>query len=311
VQHRLELDGLRGAAILLVVLSHAGWVPGGFTGVDLFFALSGYLITTKLLAEVDRSGTVQLGAFYRRRVARLAPALVVALVAAAVAHNDTAGALLVLCYCANIALAIAPTTLSPTWGWSLSLEEQFYLLWPTLLRGGLRRIGARRLALGLVVGAFVLAVSRVAAPPRIGYALLRGDDIMLGCAVALVGLSVGKRSSALAAVALLGCQFFSITPYTVAFVLPVAAVSCAALVAGAEGWRVLRWAPLRHFGQVSYAWYLWNGVLAGTHTAIRLIVSLALAELSTWLLERPAQGAILARRRPTIEVPPVLPAEAP
>src|SRR4051812_46346434 len=112
MRHRPELDGLRGLAILLVVMHHSGWLPGGWIGVDLFFALSGYLITGLLMSEVVATGTIRMPAFYLRRAARLAPAFLVALPAAALLHDDAFGALAVLLYVANFALAFAPTGLA-------------------------------------------------------------------------------------------------------------------------------------------------------------------------------------------------------
>ena len=149
------LDGLRGVAIALVVIHHTGLLPGGWVGVSLFFALSGYLITSLLLGEHDRTGTVALPAFYRRRVARLAPALLIALVGMVVIWKvwlpassslAVADALVALVYLANVLRAFSPAWMVPAgWAWSLSLEEQFYLLWPLTLRTCLGRMTRARL----------------------------------------------------------------------------------------------------------------------------------------------------------------------
>ncbi|MEZ5340993.1 MAG: acyltransferase [Acidimicrobiales bacterium] len=77
MQHLPTLDGVRGAAVIGVVLFHAGYLRGGFLGVDVFFVLSGFLITRILLDEEQRTGSIDLREFYRRRLRRLAPALVV------------------------------------------------------------------------------------------------------------------------------------------------------------------------------------------------------------------------------------------
>lgn len=78
--HIPALDGLRGVAVSGVLLFHTGHLPGGFLGVDLFFVLSGYLITDLLLREVERRGTISLTAFWGRRIRRLQPALLMMLV---------------------------------------------------------------------------------------------------------------------------------------------------------------------------------------------------------------------------------------
>lgn len=137
------LDGLRAVAILLVILSHAHapLFDGAFYGVDLFFVLSGYLITTLLLQELQQSGRLDYWRFYRRRLWRLMPALALFLLAYCVfapllwpdltdVYSD---ALVSLLYLADYGIAFfdSPDTLLHMW--SLSVEEHFYLLWPPLL----------------------------------------------------------------------------------------------------------------------------------------------------------------------------------
>ncbi|HSL56321.1 MAG TPA: acyltransferase family protein [Acidimicrobiales bacterium] len=154
--HLPALDGLRGLAVIAVLLFHAGHLPGGYLGVDLFFVLSGYLITRLLLAEHERDGGVALGAFWGRRARRLLPALLVVLVAvAAYAALALEGAELervrrdgiaTLLYLANWealsagrdywSLFAAPSPLEHMW--SLAIEEQFYVLWPLVVAGILR-----------------------------------------------------------------------------------------------------------------------------------------------------------------------------
>ncbi|HSB87299.1 MAG TPA: acyltransferase, partial [Ilumatobacteraceae bacterium] len=149
--HLAALDGLRGLAVIAVLLFHGGKLQGGFLGVDLFFALSGFLITSLLLAEIDATGRVGLLAFWGRRLRRLLPAVLLLLVGVtiittvfatvperAATLNDGPWA---QAYVANWH-AIAGH--SDYWGsfelprmfghlWSLAIEEQFYLVWPVVL----------------------------------------------------------------------------------------------------------------------------------------------------------------------------------
>jgi peptidoglycan/LPS O-acetylase OafA/YrhL len=157
------LDGVRGVAIALVVLFHYPWgvrhpgnlfgnnpVHGGFLGVDAFFVLSGFLITTLLLQEHARFGRVSLRHFYARRALRLLPALAVVLLIAVFLHftlptgdpnrPETGGLLGVLFYVANWVNTYRPKALGITADtWSLAIEEQFYLVWPIILVFLLRR----------------------------------------------------------------------------------------------------------------------------------------------------------------------------
>jgi peptidoglycan/LPS O-acetylase OafA/YrhL len=143
--YRPELDGIRAVAISLVVLDHFfGLDGGGSAGVRLFFVLSGFLITTLLLEEHAATGSIKLGAFYRRRARRLLPALAALLlvyvgfqaghlgISRAAERVALAGS-----YVSNFAVAfrvhdvISGTALGPLW--SLAQEEQFYAFWPLLL----------------------------------------------------------------------------------------------------------------------------------------------------------------------------------
>ncbi len=149
--HLAALDGLRGLAVIAVLLFHAGKLQGGFLGVDLFFALSGFLITSLLLSEVDARGRVDLLAFWGRRLRRLLPAVllllvVVTVITTLVASVPERAATLsdgpwAQAYVANWhAIAghrdyWASFELPRMFGhlWSLAIEEQFYLVWPVLV----------------------------------------------------------------------------------------------------------------------------------------------------------------------------------
>src|SRR4051812_43666960 len=147
---RTDIEGLRGIAILLVVAFHAGawWMAGGFVGVDVFFVLSGYLITGLLARELATSGDVDLTTFYARRAQRLLPALIVVLLATLVialwfyAPIDqrpiASDARAVALHYGNVLFArnavnyhaAAENPFLHTW--SLAVEEQFYIIWPLL-----------------------------------------------------------------------------------------------------------------------------------------------------------------------------------
>jgi peptidoglycan/LPS O-acetylase OafA/YrhL len=166
------IDALRALAVLGVFAYHAGvsWVPGGFLGVDLFFVISGYLITSLLLRDWKQGGHVQLGRFWVRRARRLLPAvgvlIAVTMVVAAIVIPDRidqlrGDALASLGYFANWHFIFGDQSYFDQFQrpslfrhlWSLSVEEQFYLFWPLLFAAGMKLFGRRRLLLGVLAGA--------------------------------------------------------------------------------------------------------------------------------------------------------------
>lgn len=175
--HRPELDGLRGLAIVLVMLMHTGILANGFVGVDLFFALSGFLITTLLCEEWQHRGAIDLRRFYERRARRLLPALTLVVLFSALTNlfvyrltgwpfqTKTLTTLLFLNNWVAASGHSAPLGgLNPTW--SLAQEEQFYLVWPLLLVWMVRhRFGPRLLcgALVVMIACLVIAAPAVAA----------------------------------------------------------------------------------------------------------------------------------------------------
>jgi peptidoglycan/LPS O-acetylase OafA/YrhL len=166
------IDAMRALAVLAVFGYHAGldWVPGGFLGVDVFFVISGYLITSLLLREFRSTDHIALGRFWLRRARRLLPAvgvlIAVAMIVSAIAEptkiDDIRGdALSSLFYFANWHFIYEHTSYFEQFGrpslfthlWSLSVEEQFYLFWPLIFAAGMRLFGRGRLLLGVLAGA--------------------------------------------------------------------------------------------------------------------------------------------------------------
>jgi len=206
------LDGLRALAILGVLLYHAEatWLPGGFLGVETFFVISGYLITSLLLAEWQQTGHIDLKAFWLRRARRLLPALflvIVASLAFAVLFlpGEVAGlrgdALAATGYVTNWYLIFSHQSYFEAVGrpsllrhlWSLAVEEQFYLLWPLLFTAGIMFLKRRRMLLTVLAGAVASSVLMASLyrpdvdPSRVYYGTdTRAAGLLIGAALALV-----------------------------------------------------------------------------------------------------------------------------
>ena len=216
--YRPHLDGLRAVAVYLVVLFHAGSTrfPGGYVGVDVFFVLSGYLVTQLLLRDIGDRGSIRLAHFYARRFRRLLPAAFVALVVTALVYTAIASPLEVADSVGSFKAAFLYSTnwyfIHNSTGyfganlsanpvlhfWSLAVEEQFYLLWPLTL-GGLfvvtRRLDARRrmhairivLAVGAVASATWALSIRNTNPNRAYYGTdARAYELLAGALIALM-----------------------------------------------------------------------------------------------------------------------------
>ncbi|HZQ78234.1 MAG TPA: acyltransferase [Acidimicrobiia bacterium] len=271
------LDGLRAVACLSVMLYHAKILSGGFLGVDVFFTLSGFLITSLLVAELRAAGAVDLRAFWRRRIFRIVPLLatvsVTLFVWASVHGGDVGratilGALTSLLFCVNwLASRVTEGAGALTANWSVALEEQFYLVWPVVVSLLFRLRRREKAIAGLVAGAAAaLAVHRALIVPGSTYARVwfgidtQADALLAGCAVAL-GLRCRSRLSGAVAGAGLGALlvFCHENAETLRFGLPAAILCTAVLVpvlADRGGW--LAWGPLRAVGRRSYGLYLWG-----------------------------------------------------
>ena len=220
---RTDIEGLRAVAVGTVLVFHATsrFLPGGFVGVDVFFVISGFLITSLLLREAERTGSVSLVGFYARRARRLLPAASLVLLVTAVAGwillprsshanlaTDTAAATL---YVVNWGLAsrsvdylaegAMPSALQHYW--SLSVEEQYYVLWPLLVLAVLlvsRRTGRRpRVLLATAAGSvllvsFVAGVLATASDPRTAYFVTpaRLWELAMGSVLACLAVEVAR-----------------------------------------------------------------------------------------------------------------------
>jgi len=204
------LDGLRALAVLAVVLYHAGqtWLPGGFLGVEVFFVISGYIITSGLLAEWRETGRIAFGAFWLRRARRLLPALFAMIAALLVLslvylpaelHRLRSDALAAAAYVTNWSLILEHRDYFETFArppllqhlWSLAVEEQFYVVWPLVMAALLRLRRPRLAAAVLIAGALTSAALMAALysdpydTARVYYATdTRASGLLLGSALA-------------------------------------------------------------------------------------------------------------------------------
>lgn len=189
-RHVPQLDGLRTVAVILVVLYHVGYLASGYVGVDIFFALSGYLITNILLTEYAE-GRWSLRGFYARR---LYPALLLMLVlvlpfgvllAGGMGHY-VADALI-----AGICLSDLVSLPGMSWmggllhTWSLAAEEQFYLVWPLVLLFMLKRGFSRRTMCVGIAGSGALMITLLVAHGGQYLPVTRGDGLLFGCSLAV------------------------------------------------------------------------------------------------------------------------------
>jgi peptidoglycan/LPS O-acetylase OafA/YrhL len=297
--YRPYLDGLRAVAVGGVIVYHLDrlWLPGGFLGVDLFFVLSGYLITTLLVGEHRRTGRLDLPAFWSRRVRRLLPALLVLLLVISVvtliggdeltAASARGDMLATLFYVANWRFILTDQSyfnqfMAPSpvrHAWSLAIEEQFYLFWPLVTSLVLARLGSRALAaVALVasvasIGAMWLLFDASADPSRAYYGTdARIYELLIGALLAMALASSGRDRLLAAArplavpclVVVLAAMWLlpdNISLYYhgggPAFVL-VGAVLIAGLEGGSQLTRLLALKPIVLIGLISYGLYLWH-----------------------------------------------------
>lgn len=294
--YRPELDGLRAVAILLVLGVH-WWpsvVPGGAGGVDLFFVLSGFLITRLLLEERERSGRVDLRAFWTRRARRLLPAVAVLLVA----FCWVPGAWWSAVYLGNWGVIAGEVGEPLRHTWSLAIEEQFYAVWPLVFLVLIRL--RRREAVGVlvlgVVAMWALRFDRTGLGIAFG-TFTRPDGLLAGCALAFVW-PIPRWLRRLWPLAVLVVGTVTLTVKVAPGWSELTTVAFVVCLAAAIDSRWLRWRPLVRVGQLSYSLYLWHYPIAvllfggsidrtPLITALAIVGSVAMALVSERWIERP------------------------
>ncbi|MBD8024547.1 acyltransferase family protein [Microbacterium gallinarum] len=352
-----HVQGLRAIAVLAVVLYHfwPGRVTGGYVGVDIFFVISGFLITGHLMRELAATGSVRLGQFWARRARRLLPAsLLVLLFCAIVAMspyltptsalpNEVQEILASTFYVENWFLALNsadylnhsgdPTTVQHYW--SLSLEEQFYVMWPLIMllaawigvkffRGARRRAVITALAIVTVVS-FVFCVVFTITNPAPAYFVTFGRmwQFGVGALIALVPLlrvrnAIGSFVLGWGGVLVLVYAIFTFdgqTPFP-GYMAAIPTLGAAAVLAASntERWwyptRILAIRPAQFVGDISYSLYLWHWpliIIAPSvpfwgltiyHRVALLILCFVLAWLTKKFVEDPARSWKVLTSRP-------------
>ena len=294
MKYRADIDGLRAVAVMPVIFHHAGWSAfhGGFFGVDVFFVISGYLITGIIVAELA-DGRFSLAQFYERRARRILPALLVVMAACIPAAHALMtppqveelfrSMLATLAFASNVFFwsetgyfDAAAGTKPLLHTWSLAVEEQFYIVFPLLLMA-LRRWRASPRAVIWVVGGLAAAsflameISRalrlVSSSGLFYLAHFRAWELLAGSLCALIGMRVGRRPVPL--LALMGLALVAVPMVALPGGVPVPSFASAGPVLGAclviyfgggggLADRILCLRPMVWIGLVSYSAYLWH-----------------------------------------------------
>lgn len=306
MKYRSEIDGLRAVAVASVVLFHGGFTAfrGGFLGVDVFFVISGYLITAIVLRELA-AGTFSLATFYERRIRRILPALFVVMAAcippawmllAPTDMSDFSASILAVLACSANVLFWSQSGYFDTAGelkpllhtWSLAVEEQYYLLFPPLLAVLTRHARWAVPGILFVVGGVSLGLAHwgASAQPEAAFFLLptRAWELVVGAFAALYAERLGQRATAsvwastaslaglcMIAVAVFGFDASTPTPslFTLVPTLGAALVILFASPANGVG-QLLSLRPVVGLGLISYSVYLWHQPLFAFATHMTL-----------------------------------------
>jgi peptidoglycan/LPS O-acetylase OafA/YrhL len=340
--------------VIAVLLYHAGlpWIPGGFLGVEIFFVISGYLITALLLGEWQQQGRIDLATFWLRRARRLLPALFALLgvtlaFAVLVLPDEVAAlrtdALAAFAYITNWHYVLGQKSYFETVGrppllqhlWSLAVEEQFYLLWPLVLAWALRRWSLTRVLRGILLAAIgstllmALLYQFSSDPSRVYYGTdTRAAGLLIGAALACVWVPKSERPGrpkwfvplvldliGVGALAALVWYCLSINAYQPGLYrggFAAVAITTAVAIAVAVhphahlSSMLLERQPLRWLGVRSYSIYLWHwpvfmltrpqldlSLTGAPLLALRLVITLMLAELSFRYIETPIRSGAL------------------
>ena len=340
--YRRDIDGLRAVAVLAIVIHHAfpALVPGGFVGVDVFFVISGFLITRLIVAARDE-GRFSWGGFYLRRVRRIVPAyLLVVLVTAGLATWIEMPRLLAQTGAATAAsgLFAANFLLVQTAGyfapgaqqnpllhlWSLGVEEQFYLVWPLVMAGlswkPLRESRAW-LAVILLAGSLALAQMFVAGGEAtwafVGLSMrawefMTGGVLALGLVKPLGNATSAQLAAILGGLAIAGSLILLNEASAFPGLSAVPACLGAALLIWSGAAAPLGWAPVVALGRVSYSFYLWHWPLLVLAADVNqqplsvvqrlglVVLALALAVLTWRFVEQPLRRGPVERPWPKL-----------
>lgn len=305
--HRPALDVVRGAAVALVLVGHLGLGYAAPVGVTVFFVLSGYLITRLLRDELVATGRVLLPIFFRRRMARLLPAVLVMATVVAIAGMVAGDPQLTL-------YAVASTTYLANWLmtagwqmgplrhiWSLAVEEQFYLVWPLIFLLVVARLRRPGLVLAILVAVALTWGGVAFSGPTEFRTDIRVGALFLGCALVYAGGA--PRWAMLIAIVPLVALSVAVWPDALAGWGYGASALAAGIVvawAGASAWA--GWSPGAYLGRISYGVYLWHLPLYALLTPgpIAVLATLAIAVASFHLLEQPLRqrlsGAVAPHR---------------
>ncbi|MGZ4805859.1 MAG: acyltransferase family protein [Ilumatobacteraceae bacterium] len=302
--HIAELDGLRALAVIPVIAYHFGASINGGAGVTVFFALSGYIVTTVLLREHEQRGTIHLRGFYIRRLRRLLPASTIVVIATVLVgramHRPSIfrQSVASLTYWANFerytshysygATAYAPLEHY----WSLAIEEQFYLLLPVVCLVMLplgRRLFASLTALCLVASATFAYLHRHD-PQMYFHTGARACELLAGVVLAIVAIRLPSWLGLLGLAGLFAVVAGAVSP-------PHVVIALLACVVIASRPRILAASPLVVIGTYSYGLYLWHplAALLSDQLVVRIAITIAATVMSFHLVEFPIRRTMTVR----------------